>query len=161
MKAVLSHYRQSPRKVRLIADLVRGRNVVEARVLLAHTPKRASGVISKLIDSAVANAIHNDRYNEADLFVQEIRVDEGFTMKRIRPVSRGSAHPINKRTSNVTLVLGTTGAKREAAQDKDKDAKPKKVAAQKATKKAATKKASTKKAATKKTAKKQAKKTSK
>lgn len=153
MKAVLSNYRQSPRKVRLIADLVRGRNVNEARIILTHTPKRACQQMIKLIDSAVANATHNDRYVEDALFIEEIRVDEGFTMKRIMPVSRGSAHPIRKRTSHVVLVLGSTEAPAAA-----------KKVAKKTTKKAATKAANTKKTAkkaTKKAAKKAVKKSAK
>ena len=168
MKAVLSNYRQSPRKVRLIADLVRGRNVADARVLLANTPKRASEVIIKLIDSAVANAVHNDRYPEDALFIEEIRVDEGFTMKRIRPVSRGSAHPIRKRTSHVLLTLGSTepAAAKKVAKKTAKKAASKKTAkkvAASAEKAASVKKAvkKTAKKATKKTAKKSAKKSTK
>ena len=152
MKAVLSNYRQSPRKVRLIADLVRGRNVNEARVLLAHTPKRASLQMIKLIDSAVANAVHNHKHSEDSLFIESIQVDEGFTMKRIQPVSRGSAHPIRKRTSHVVIALASTEAPKKAA------AKTTKKTTKKTSKKTAKKAA---KKTTKKTSKKTAKKATK
>ncbi len=105
MKAFLKNYRQSPRKVRLVADSVRGKKVDVALVELEFLPKRASLAISKLILSAKANAANNFKVTE-NLFIKEIRVDEGPTLKRHRPVSRGRAHAINKRTSHVNIALG-------------------------------------------------------
>ena len=104
MKAKLSNYRQSPRKTRLVADLLRKKKVEDALVVLKHVPKRASIQLLKLLNSAIANAKEKG-LDKKDLFVKEIRVDEGVTLKRIRPVSRGSAHPIRKRTSRVLITL--------------------------------------------------------
>jgi large subunit ribosomal protein L22 len=106
MKANLKNYRQSPRKVRLVADLVRGKKVSQALLELKFLPKRATEVISKLISSAVANAEHNFKVSAEDLFIKEITVDKGITLKRYRPRARGVAKRINKRTSNIALTLG-------------------------------------------------------
>lgn len=106
MKAYLYNYRQSPRKARLVADMVRGKRVSDALVQLEFLTKRASNVFSKLINSAVANAVNNDKVAQDTLYVKEIQVNKGITMKRVRPRSRGMANRINKRTSNITVVLG-------------------------------------------------------
>lgn len=104
MKAVLSNYRQSPRKVRLVATLIKGKSVLNAREQLKFLPKRAAGPISKLLESAVANT--GRATSESDkLTVSEVRVDAGATLKRSRPRARGSASRINKRTSHVQLFL--------------------------------------------------------
>ncbi len=105
MKAYLKNYRQSPRKVRLVADLIRGKSVADAENALTFTTKRATGMYHKLLASAVANAQHNFKVSADKLFVSAVTVTKGPTLKRIRPVSRGRAHRINKRTSIVTLVL--------------------------------------------------------
>jgi len=105
MKAYLKNYRQSPRKVRLIADLIRGKSVADAESALTFATKRATGMFHKLLASAVANAQHNFKTSPDQLFVSEVSVNKGPTLKRIRPVSRGRAHRINKRTSIVSLVL--------------------------------------------------------
>ncbi len=106
MKASLKNYRQSPRKVRLVADTVRGKSVTQALTELQFLPKRASKVIAKLVSSATANAENNFKVNQEDLVVKEISVDQGITLKRYRPRARGVAKRINKRTSNITLSLG-------------------------------------------------------
>jgi len=106
MKAYLYNYRQSPRKARLVADTIRGKRVPEALVSLEFLTKRASSVFAKLINSAVANAVHNNKVSQDKLFIKELQVNKGITMKRVRPRSRGMANRINKRTSNITLVLG-------------------------------------------------------
>ena len=105
MKASLKNYRQSPRKVRLVADLIRGKKVNDALTELEFLPKRASEVMTKLISSAVANAETNFKVNPDDLVVKEISVDQGITLKRYRPRARGVAKRINKRTSNIELSL--------------------------------------------------------
>ena len=105
MKANLKNYRQSPRKVRLVADLVRGKSVEAALSELQFLPKRASEVMIKLISSAVANAENNFKVSADTLVVKEISVDQGVTLKRYRPRARGVAKRINKRTSNITLAL--------------------------------------------------------
>lgn len=106
MKSSLKNYRQSPRKVRLVADLIRGKKVSDAMGELTFLPKRASNVMTKLISSAVANAENNFKVNSDDLVISEITVDQGVTLKRYRPRARGVAKRINKRTSNIALSLG-------------------------------------------------------
>ena len=105
MKAFLKNYRQSPRKVRLVAGLVRGKGVEEAIAELDFLAKRASLPLKKLLLGAVANAKQVGREKE-NLFIKEFRVDQGVTMKRMMPAAMGSAHRINKRASHLTLVLG-------------------------------------------------------
>jgi len=103
--ASLKNYRISPRKVRLVADMVRGKNVVSAKNILLGAVKRAKSPLSDLLDSAVANALHNHKIEKDILFIKEIRVDQGYVLKRSQPMARGSAFPIKKRTSHVTMVL--------------------------------------------------------
>ena len=104
MKAFLKNYRQAPRKVRLVAGLIRGKNVEEAIVLLNFLAKRAAFPIKKLLLSAVANAAQMGIEKE-NLFIKELRVDKGIVMKRMMPAAMGTGHRINKRTSHITLVL--------------------------------------------------------
>jgi large subunit ribosomal protein L22 len=104
--ATLSNYRQSPRKVRLVADLVRGKKVSLAISALDFLPKRAGEPVKKLIQSAVANGVIQNIKTE-ELFVKEIRVDKGVVLKRSMPRARGRAFPINKRSSHVSVVLDT------------------------------------------------------
>lgn len=123
MKALIKNYRQSPRKVRLVANLVKGRGVNEALVELDFLAKRAAGPLKKLLLSAVSNA--KQRGAEQDqLFIKELRVDKGVTLKRIKPAAMGSAHRINKRTSNLVLTL----AERNISEPKTKKAKAKEKA---------------------------------
>ncbi len=96
--------RISSRKVRLMADLIRGRDVQDALNVLKFSPQRSAGMLSKVLTSAVANANENEADVEA-LYVQEVRVDEGPTIKRFRPKDRGRAHPIMKRTSHIVVVV--------------------------------------------------------
>jgi large subunit ribosomal protein L22 len=110
MKAFLKNYRQSPRKVRLVADLIKGKDVAQAGVALDILAKRASTPIKKLLDSAVANAV-NMGNNKEDLFVKEVRVDKGVVMKRMMPRAMGRGARINKRTSHVVLVLAEKTSK--------------------------------------------------
>jgi len=121
--ASLHNYRIAPRKVRLIADMIRGKNVAQAKVILSLASKQARHPIADLIDSAVANASHNFKIGPEALFVKEIRVDQGFVMKRSRPVSRGSAHPIAKRTSHISIVLAVAEAPIKKAKAKKVKAK--------------------------------------
>ena len=105
MKAFLKNYRQSPRKVRLLADLVRGKKVADALETLKFVDKRAAGPFAKLIDSAVANAKLEGKTIE-QLFVKKVAVDKGMVYKRFMPRARGSASRINKRNSHITVELG-------------------------------------------------------
>jgi large subunit ribosomal protein L22 len=103
--ASLKNYRISPRKVRVVADMIRGKSVLEAKNLLNFGMMKARHPLADLIDSAVANAVNNFNLDKDALFVKEIRVDQGYIMKRQMPVSHGSAHPIKKRTSHVLITL--------------------------------------------------------
>jgi len=102
MKAILSNYRQAPRKVRLVADLVRGKRVDVALVELSKLPKRAAEPVQKLIESALSNA----GGSAEDLVIKEITVDKGVTFVRYMPRARGRATPINKHSSHIKLTLG-------------------------------------------------------
>jgi large subunit ribosomal protein L22 len=106
MKAVLKNYRQSPRKVRLLADLVRGKKVAQALEALSFMNKRAAEPVMKLINSAVANAKH-EGVDAKNLFVKSITVDKGMVLKRIMPRARGSAARILKRSSHIAVELGS------------------------------------------------------
>lgn len=103
--ASLKNYRISPRKVRGVADMIRGKNVIQAKLILESAVKKAKHPLGDLVDSAIANAKNNFNLDSKNLFVKEIRVDQGFVLKRSMPVSRGSAHPIKKRTSHISIVL--------------------------------------------------------
>lgn len=104
-RAVASHIRIAPRKVRIVVDLIRGKQVGEAFAILKHTPKVASEVVEKLLKSAVANAENNYDMNTDDLYVSQVFVDQGPTLKRIHPRSRGQAFKILKRSSHITIVV--------------------------------------------------------
>ena len=123
--ASLKNYRISPRKVRVVADLIRGKSVEQARNILKHAMKKAKGPLADLLDSAAANAKNNFDIESETLMVKEIRVDQGYVLKRHRPVSRGSAHPIKKRTSHVSIVLAPneTKAKKSAKSVKSENKK--------------------------------------
>lgn len=122
MEATLKHYRQAPRKVRLVADLVRGKRVDYALRVLDHTDKRAARMVQKVIRSAVANRAHaGENAEPSELVIEEITVNEGVTLKRMIPRARGRATPINKRTSHIFVRLGErsadVGAAAEAKQE--------------------------------------------
>ncbi len=104
-KASVKTIRIAPRKVRLVIDLIRGKNVDEALAILDNVNKAASPVVKKLVLSASANASHNFDMDESNLYIKEIRADEGPTLKRFRPRAKGTAFRINKRTSHISLVL--------------------------------------------------------
>ncbi len=105
MKATLKNYRQSPRKVRLIADLVRGKKATEALTILKFVDKRAAGPFAKLIESAIANAKQQGRDVDS-LKIKRVSVDKGTVLKRFMPRARGSASRINKRNSHISVELG-------------------------------------------------------
>jgi large subunit ribosomal protein L22 len=117
MKAILKNYRQSPRKVALAAGLVRGKSVRDAVNQLAFTIKRASSPVADLIKSAAANATAQGVADSGSLIIKEIRVDKGIVLKRMMPRARGSGARINKRCSNLMVVLGepTSKGKKTAA----------------------------------------------
>ena len=100
-KATLKYARISARKVKIVADLIRGKNVDEALAIVKFTPKASSEVIEKLLKSAIANAENKHE----KLYVAEIFANQGPTLKRIRPAAKGSAVRIRKRTSHITIVV--------------------------------------------------------
>ena len=104
-KATLRFARISSRKVKIVADLIRGKKVDEALAIVKFTPKASSKTIEKLLLSAIANAENNHGMNRGNLIVSEIYANQGPTLKRIRPAAKGSAVRIRKRTSHVTIKL--------------------------------------------------------
>ena len=103
--ATLRFARISARKVKIVADLIRGKNVDEALAIVKFTPKASSELIEKLLKSAIANAENNHGMNRGNLVVSEIYANQGPTMKRIRPAAKGSAVRIRKRTSHITIKV--------------------------------------------------------
>lgn len=106
IKAKLNYLRIAPRKVRLVADLIRGMDIKQAETQLKFLPKRASVPLLKLLKSAIANAKNTFNLEKDDLYIEKILINQGPSFKRWRPVSRGRAFTIMKRTSHVSLVLG-------------------------------------------------------
>jgi large subunit ribosomal protein L22 len=105
-RAILRYYRASPRKVRLVLDLTRGKYVGEALDILANTPKKPAQMLHKLISSAVENARQKDVNVDVDsLYVKDAFVDEGPTLRRWIPRARGRATRIRKRTSHITIII--------------------------------------------------------
>ena len=124
--AFLKNYKQSPRKVRLVADTVRGKHIKDAQTILNFMPKRAALPLKKLLDSAIANAKVNGE-NLDTLVVKEISVQKGIVAHRWMPKWRGMAHAIKKRSSHVKIVLGEGKvSKKEAKKAVEKEA-PKSV----------------------------------
>lgn len=111
-RATLRHARVSPQKARLVATLVRGMDVPDALEVLSFTRKKTAPMIRKLVESAVANAAqiaakHGDDFDEDELYIETIKVDAGPTLRRFRPRAQGRATRIQKKTSHITVVLGT------------------------------------------------------
>jgi len=104
-KAVAKYVRISPQKARLVVDLVRGKKVEEAQKTLLFTRKVAAGIVGKVLKSALANAAQNPNIDEKILYVKEIYVDQGPSLKRFRARAQGRAASIRKRTSHITVVL--------------------------------------------------------
>src|SRR5512142_3278761 len=109
--AIEKHVRMSPRKVRLVADLVRGKTVDEAIGILKMTPKEAAKAVEKAISSAAANATQNYGLAREDLFVASIHADEGPTLKRMKAGARGRYKPILKRSAHITVGVAEREAK--------------------------------------------------
>lgn len=118
VKAYIKNVDQSPRKVALVASLVRDRTVADALVILSHTPKRAAKVVVKAIESAQGNAINNHGLDGKTLHIKTLSVTTGTRLKRFKPASRGRALPFEKKTSNILVEVSG-------------DIKPKKTAVKK------------------------------
>jgi len=109
VRAQAKYVRSSARKARLVCDHIRGKSVEEARAILAFTPRAVARDWSKVLESAVANAEHNNELDGEDLIVKAAHADEGPTLKRFRPRAMGRATPIRKRTSHLTILLTPKG----------------------------------------------------
>ena len=105
--AKAKYVRMSSTKIRLVIDLIRGKSVAEAVAILKNTPQAASTVVEKLLNSAVANAENNKGMLRDDLVVAEVFADQGPTLRRFRPCARGRATRIRKRSSHITIILGS------------------------------------------------------
>ena len=105
VKSVAKYVRIAPRKVRIVMDLIRGKDVAEAFAILKFTPKRGSRLLEKVLKSAVANAENNFDMDTDKLYVSTCFVDQGPTLKRIHPRSRGQAFGILKHTSHITVMV--------------------------------------------------------
>lgn len=106
-KAVAKYIRIAPSKVRIVLDVVRGMDYLDAVATLKNMSNASSEVILKVVESAAANAENNLGLNKADLYIAETFADGGQTLKRFQPVSKGRAHSILKRTSHITVILDT------------------------------------------------------
>ena len=113
--AKLRYLRIAPRKVRLVADLLRGKSVEEAQNILNFTQKRTAKPFSKLLKQGISNAKNNFQMEEKNLYISTILVDEGPKLKRIRPRARGQANEIQKKTSHITIILENIEADRFAS----------------------------------------------
>ncbi|WP_314039769.1 50S ribosomal protein L22 [Slackia exigua] len=104
-RATAKYVRVSPRKARIVVDQVRGKDIQRAREIVAFSERAIAETVGKVIDSAVANAVNNHGMSDKNLFIKAAFVDEGPTMKRFRPRAKGSASPIRKRTSHITVIV--------------------------------------------------------
>ncbi len=150
VKVQLNNLRSTPRKSRQVVDLIRNKNVAEARALLEFTVKRGADPVLKLLNSAVATAVNDLKLEESNLRILSVTADEGPKLKRSFPMSRGRAYPILKRTSHITLILTEikpTDSQKPAKTETKKETKPsekKEVKAEKAPKVSKAKKTSKK-----------------
>lgn len=106
--AKLKNCPSSPRKMRLVADMIRGLKIEKALLILKYSKKQASEKLNKLLFSAISNWKNNNKVfeeNQTNLFIKEIRVDEGFFLKRLKPAPQGRGHRIRKRSNHVTIVI--------------------------------------------------------
>ena len=105
VKATAKTVRVTPRKARLVLDLIRGKSVDEAQAILQFIPNQAAAVTSKVVKSAVSNAVNNNHADANNLYIKACYADEGVVMKRWMPRARGNASQILKRTSHITVVV--------------------------------------------------------
>lgn len=140
VQAIAKGVRMSPRKVGVVAALVRGRTVADALTILEHTPRRSADPVAKAIASARANAEHNHGYKPDTLKIVEISVSPGQRLKRYRPAARGRALPFQRKTSHIRVVVDGELRQVKKVADKIVDEPVDENAAKPAVKKAATKK---------------------
>jgi large subunit ribosomal protein L22 len=123
-RAIARYVGVSPRKARLVTDLIKGRDLADARQILDYSPRAAARVVGKVLSSATANAENNNKLSPESLFVARAYVDEGPTLKRFRPRALGRATRINKRTSHITIVLEEKVPEREVTRRRLRRRKP-------------------------------------
>ena len=123
-RATARYVRISPRKARLVTDLINGKDLSAARQILDYTPRAAARVVGKVLSSATANAENNNKLSPESLFVARAYVDEGPTLKRFRPRALGRATRINKRTSHITIVLDEKASEKGVARRRLRRRKP-------------------------------------
>ena len=123
VKAYAKGIRLAPRKVSLVASLVRGRTVADALVILQHTPKRAAKPLAKLVESAKANALNNHRVQEDGLVITTLSVTAGERLKRYRPAAHGRALPFQRKTTNVYVVVSGVEKPKKVAKTESKETK--------------------------------------
>lgn len=117
IKASLKNYNQTPRKVRLVANFIRGKKVQKAISELNFINKKSAFDLVKLLNSAVSNAVNNFKLNEDDLYIKEVAVNEAIKLKRYKPGARGRAFPYKRRYSTISVVLDTEGFATSANKD--------------------------------------------
>ena len=122
-RAYITNVNQTPRKVSLVASLIRRRNVDDALVILNHTPKRAAKPVVKAIESARANAINNLNLDSKTLVIEQISVTIGTRLKRYKPASRGRALPFQKKSSNILVEVSGTAKPKKTTAKKETEAK--------------------------------------
>lgn len=122
-RAIAKHVRMSPRKIRRVVNIIRGKNVNHARNILKFMPYAAAKVVEKVLKSAVSNAKENDDLNPDDLVISKAFVDQSTTLRRWRAVSKGRGYPILKRASHVTIEVESENQKSEVRDQKPKDQK--------------------------------------
>lgn len=127
--AKLNYLRIAPRKVRLVADLIRGKSVEEAQAILDFTIGKSVHPLSKLLKSALASATHNFQLDLANLYISKIMIDEGPKLKRWRPRARGQAYEIQKKTSHITLLLDEIAKTSKKIKVRKRTGKPEKIEA--------------------------------
>ena len=138
VRAYIKGVDQTPRKVSLVAALVRGRTVADALVILEHVPKRAAMPVKKAIDSAKANAINNHGLDAKSLVITTLSITTGTRLRRFKPASRGRALPFQKKTSNILVeVTGTEKPKKASVKKPETKAKAETKSAKPVAKKAA------------------------
>jgi len=125
--AKLKYLRISPRKVRLVADLIRGKKIEEAQAILKFAKKRGTHPLFKLLNSAVANAKNNFQLDPKNLYISKITVDEGQKYKRWMPRARGAAYEIQKKTSHITIVLAEIAPAEKIKKIKKKEIRQKEL----------------------------------
>ena len=123
VKAYAKGIRLAPRKVSLVASLVRGRTVADALVILQHTPKRAAKPLAKLVESAKANALNNHRVQEDGLVITTLSVTAGERLNRYRPAAHGRALPFQRKTTNVYVVVSGVEKPKKVAKTESKETK--------------------------------------